>query len=87
MPRDEIARRVEQAAKMLEIERHLDRLPGQISGGERQRVAIGRAIVKQPKLFLFDEPLYASEPVWSSPGCTGGSGRRCFSSLTIRSRR
>jgi multiple sugar transport system ATP-binding protein len=53
----DIHRRVERAATLLHLETMLDRKPKQLSGGQRQRVAIGRCIVKQPKLFLFDEPL------------------------------
>ena len=57
LPADEIARRVEEAARVLQLEPLLDRRPKDMSGGQRQRVAIGRAIAREPKLFLFDEPL------------------------------
>ena len=56
-PEDEIKRRVNDAAAILQIEHLLERKPRQLSGGQRQRVAMGRAIVRDPKAFLFDEPL------------------------------
>ncbi|MGD6855401.1 ABC transporter ATP-binding protein [Bacillus infantis] len=56
-PKDEIARRVNEAAKILGLEPYLDRKPKALSGGQRQRVALGRAIVRDAKVFLMDEPL------------------------------
>ena len=56
-PKEEIKRRVNEAADILGIQEYLQRKPRQLSGGQRQRVAVGRAIVREPKVFLFDEPL------------------------------
>jgi len=57
VPKNEIAERIARAAEILQIAHLLERQPSQLSGGQSQRVAIGRAIVKEPKAFLFDEPL------------------------------
>ena len=56
-PKEEIRRRVEEAARILDISHLLERKPKALSGGQRQRVALGRAIVREPKVFLLDEPL------------------------------
>ena len=56
-PKAEVARRVDEVAKLLGLDDLLDRRPAQLSGGQRQRVAMGRAIAREPKAFLMDEPL------------------------------
>ena len=57
VPKEEVDRKVQEAADILDLNEHLARKPANLSGGQRQRVAMGRAIVRDPKAFLMDEPL------------------------------
>jgi multiple sugar transport system ATP-binding protein len=74
--RREIVRRVNQAARLLEIEGLLDRKPAQLSGGQRQRVALGRAIIREPDAFLMDEPLRDPRSGMGRGGIRGTRGPR-----------
>lgn len=67
MPKDEINRRVDDAAEILGITQYLERKPKALSGGQRQRVAIGRAIVRELKVLLMDEPLSNLETACGKP--------------------
>src|SRR6185295_17389872 len=72
---DERRKKVEEAAKVLDLTEHLDRKPAKLSGGQRQRVAMGRAIVREPQVFCMDEPCPTSTP---SYGCRPARrSRRC----------
>ena len=88
----EIAARIARAADILQIAHLLDRQPSQLSGGQSQRVAIGRAIVKEPKAFLFDEPLSNLDAELrvkmrsEIAACIAGSARRWSMSRMTRSK-
>ena len=85
--KDEIRRRVQEAAKLLDLEEYLERKPKALSGGQRQRVAMGRAIVREPQSHSpIWTPSCGCRPVRRSPPCRPGSAPRRCTSRTTRSR-